>query len=138
MPLFLAPNILSFGGSLSLSTRVRKCVGIELVHARARQAPESQREGTRLLAFHCGDFTTFDCCDATVLFTNSVAFSQATLRMLATKAAGCASLRAFVSMKRLEEPLPAHLELSHSRDVEASWGPSQFCVYTVVAPPAEQ
>ena len=108
---------------------IRKCVGIEYDEDRYLESvPLSSEHGRRKLAFIHGNFMHQDWSEATVLFMDSIMFSDKTLREIEHKAlTTCPNLRYLISMKKM----PSDTKLAHLKTVpvNASWGLSQYHMY---------
>lgn len=111
-------------------TNVRKCVGIEYDHDRYAVSSALSRHGQRQVTFIQGNFMDQDWSDATVLFMDSIMFSNDTLQQIEYKAlATCPRLRYVISMKRL--PSTTALHFLKTIDVKVSWGVSTCNLYRV-------
>lgn len=134
------------------ATAAGRCVGIEylekrhaVAQARAAQAlarahrrptvaptggstPAEQGAGTREMCFRCADFAGCDISDATVVFSNTIAFDCATLLLVAAKAVAAPRLRCLITTTALPPDAPAlqGLVFVLKRNVRASWGQSQL------------
>lgn len=112
-------------------TPVRKCVGIEYDNDRFLESKElAKKEGKRQMTFIQGNFMHQDWSDATVLFMDSIMFSEDTLKQIEHKAlTTCQHLRYVISM----EKLPPTTALLHVKrvNIKVSWGSSQYNVYRV-------
>lgn len=113
------------------TTYVRKCVGIEYDNDRYNYSvPLNRRTSSREVRFIQGNFMDQDWSDATILFMDSIMFSEDTLKEIEIKARqSCPHLRYVISMKSL----PNSTQWTHLKTVKVkvSWGSSQYNLYKV-------
>lgn len=119
-----------------LSTPIKKAQGIEASLARhqvaanifnkvTQQLPElfTQNQGQRLLQSAQGNFLLHDILDATIIFIDSVCFSEETLKHISTILNNCPHLKHVISSKALTIKLPLEKKLQ----LACSWQPTTEC-----------
>ena len=113
------------------TTRVQKCVGIEYDQQRYEASvPLTQQTTHREMIFVQGNFMHQNISDATVVFMDSIMFKDHTLLDIETNLLStCQNLRYVVSMKKLPES--TQLQYIKKVAIPASWGQSQYHLYTV-------
>lgn len=111
------------------NTNVGKCVGIEYDKDRYSISKELEKTvGARQMIFKQGNFFDRDWSDATVIFTDSIMFSDDTLRKMINKAKEkCKNLKYFISMKKLPEN--DYLTYIKTENIKVSWGTSTYNIY---------
>lgn len=124
---------------MAMTAGVKKSMGIEISGSRVtianaileRLRKEREDIQNKEIGFIEGNFVDYESLgmlnDATVIFTDSIMYSQETLEILESIAANSPNLRYFVSMKSsFNNKILEHVE---RRDCRASWSMSQYNVY---------
>lgn len=119
-----------------LNTAVKKSLGIEASQARhqvahnifnkvAQQLPNLfvHKQDKRLLQSTQGNFLLQDILDATIIFIDSVCFSEETLHKLSTILNDCPHLKHVISSR----PLAITLPLEKKLQLACSWQPTTEC-----------
>lgn len=119
-----------------LNTPVKTSQGIEASLARhkvadnifnkvVQQLPElfEHKEGKRLLQSSQGNFLLHDILDATIIFIDSVCFSEETLKNISKILNNCPHLKHVISSRALTIKLPLEKKLQ----LACSWQPTTEC-----------
>jgi hypothetical protein len=111
------------------TTPVKKCVGIECDQQRYKASvPLAQQTKHRKMIFVKGNFIHHNISDATIVFMDSIMFTDDTLMYIETNLLStCQNLRYVISMKKL----PESTQLQYIKEVAipTSWGQSQYHLY---------
>ena len=109
-------------------TEVKKSCGIEFDKKRYDESLNLLSKTNKNLQFINTNFIDYDFSDATIIFTDSIMFSDETLSILENKAYHCPNLKYFISMKKLNNK---KLKLIKERtDIKVTWGTSQYYIYS--------
>lgn len=109
-------------------TNVKKSCGIEYDKKRYDDSTKLINDTGKQLYFINNNFIDIDISDATIIFTDSIMFSNETLDIIEKKAYDCPNLKYLISMKQLK---PKFLKLINSRlNIKVTWGTSQYYIYS--------
>ena len=117
-----------------LQTPVKKSVGIELSISRHNIAIKLQDKilqncKDKELIYINDNISNINFSDATIIFTNSVMFSEEFMNELEYKASICKNLKYFISLKSLTNP--KYLKLFTTlENLSCNWGSSHIYIYT--------
>jgi len=119
------------------STPIKKSIGIELSSDRHNEAIRikseiqknysNQLENKQLEYIH-DNFMNYDYANATIVFMDSVLFTDKTLHEIENILIKAPNIKYLISMKAKYNPI--HFKLKETLNIKATWGKSVIYIYT--------
>jgi hypothetical protein len=112
-------------------TNIEKSCGIELNRKRYNKSIKLKKKysnSKKKLFYIHSNFINVNISDATIIFTNSIMFSNRILNIIEKKSFNCKKLKFLISMKPLN---PKFLKLIKKRlNIPVTWGKSEYYIYS--------